>query len=527
MQRTASIFAVALCATFLACTDDVTDDGKAPDAKADGAKIDAGKVDAGNSDADPSDAPAADVPGASDATSPGDATIHADTKSAGDAGSDVSTPSDANNAPLDASDLTDATQPPNDAVDPDAVQAADSTTDSASADSAATPDTLGTDTATSSDVATNDAGPTKLPPVKVPTHTKSGAWIDPPVEATWTYNYGFVSTMPGKIAVIDLAKPKHIVTMGGGNKLVHGAAVEPMQKAIWVPNFTTTSLDRYESLSKDNTVWKKDKSVKIPVLELGQVRGARDGSVIGVTAGIMPVQGTGFSDPKKAEKAKVVALLWPKTGKVKAFKLDSPVPIEVSTRGSTVYVGNWNSNTITIIDTKKEKVVGSWQIQQQGKKWDWIGPSHIQLSNDNRKLVSANLFDSSVAVFGVDDPSKKAVYASIGNVAHWAEFSPDDERVYCVRWDKLPDATNEKANASIPVVIQVRDATTLKLLKTFKWDYLVAHTAVPPPGSKFASNIFLMGSFGSVLRFDAKSYKLTGQALVTTNMSPPAMTMMF
>src|SRR4051794_30822193 len=92
----------------------------------------------------------------------------------------------------------------------------------------------------------------------------------------------FVSTITGKVAILDSATLDTLLLIIGGHTASLGVAVAPGQRAYYYGNRDTGTLDRIElSANLDSSTVAKKTPVNGPIKG---VSGARDGSVLAVTS---------------------------------------------------------------------------------------------------------------------------------------------------------------------------------------------------------------------------------------------------
>lgn len=337
------------------------------------------------------------------------------------------------------------------------------------------------------------------------------------------YPLGFVSLITGKNAVIELGKMNVAATIGAGGEPFHGCGVLPGQKTVYLPG--NAALDRYDQGSSAKN-WQFIKSIKSPV-HPGQVRGALNGSVIGIVDGFMVLDQSGidFKSGNLPPGSKNLAIFYPQTETfAKIVVVTSPSTIAVSADGATIYAANWIEHTVSVVETKTAQVVDTWEIPANPAVPKWIGPSDVKVSHNGLWVATANLTGSSVTIFDVNAtlaPPQVAVFEK--KLVHWVDFSADDSRVVVVLWQDVPMLGMEMKNKDIVNEIQILDRPTLQKIGTIKLaGQLIAHATVPP-GSKF---LYAMGSNSLVSQFNLDTLALTGQTPGLLG-PEPAMVMQF
>ena len=373
-----------------------------------------------------------------------------------------------------------------------------------------------------------DAGPDAMTATAIDAHTEppdaplsdallpdAGLPDAPLPDAPAPPKYGFVSLLTGKVAVVDLAKMKHVVSIGQGSKVIHGVGVQPGQQQVYVPSNLENSLDLFTS-DGDPTKWTMVASHKAPI-PLGQVRGSADGQTIAMNSGYMPTM-DGMPQPTPQH----VAIFRKAAGAFTTVEVPSALTLGMAPQGDRVYVGSWVDRSVVALSVATNKVVGNWSIPTQVGSPNWYGPASVAVSPDGKWVASGNLGGKSATIF---DAQTGAVVAhfNFSMLGHWVAFSPNGTQLYVVLWGKLPGPGTELANASIPAQMVVLDIASKKEIATITWTWLLAHVSVPAAGS----SLYLTGSWGTVLRYDIQTFALTGQEQLSANLPMPAMTMGF
>ncbi|HEY0077369.1 MAG TPA: YncE family protein [Pyrinomonadaceae bacterium] len=108
-----------------------------------------------------------------------------------------------------------------------------------------------------------------------------------------------------------------------------------------------------------------------------------------------------------------------------------PFGIVSSPDGSRVYVANYESNSVSVIDTSNNSVVHT--IDNVG-----VGPIGVALSPDGHRLYVANFDSHTVAILSVGYASNPYVVSTVqfpdGSRPDNVAFSADGARVYVARW---------------------------------------------------------------------------------------------
>lgn len=329
---------------------------------------------------------------------------------------------------------------------------------------------------------------------------------------------GFVAQMAGKYAVVDLATVTKLAVLGNGHKHVHGLGTVPGQQTAFVPNPDDGSIDRYEQVGGNPANWKITATWPSG-LKMGMVDATPDGKFLAMTAGNMAIKIGGELAPGLSKDVVVFNTDLGKT--VLKMQTSSPNPVAISNNGKTAYVGNWLDHSISVIDvaTASESEIVKLPTASGG---NWIGPSRITLSPDEKWLLSCDLSDNAIALMPAEDLWQAKAFKTDG-LAHWCEFSPDSSLFYVVTWSYFIDTTDEMANTKMPSKTLVFSTQGPKLLGEVSWTYSLAHVAAAPGTDWF----FVSASFGTVLRYNSK-LQLTGQLQLDPMPSPmPAMTMSF
>ncbi len=440
----------------------------------------------------------------------GEAAAAADAADSADAPADVAadtTASDAAPSDSEAADATDATA--SDAADvPDVADTA--------ADATAGPDIADV----AADVTASDASDTDA----VDTADGQDGLADSQADAQPTSplppaTLGFVATMPGKFAVVDLKSMTKVAEIGQGHAHVHGMGAQPGQKVVFIPNTDNGTIDRFEQVAGNPANWKITATWNAGI-QMGMLDASPDGRFLAMTAGNMVIQAPNGSLPSFSKD--VVVFDTQLGAPIAKLKTVSPNPIAISADGSTAWVGNWLDHSISKINVGTSSEVASYGLPTTGGNPKWVGPTRITLSPDEKWLLSCDFSDKVAVLMPADDPSQQTVVPT-GDMAHWCEFSPDSSKFSITTWESFIVQGDEVASALIPSATLVFDRASLKQLGKMTWKFQMAHNAWVP-GSPW---LLVSACYGNVLRYNA-NFQLTGQVVVTTSGEPmPAMTVSF
>lgn len=369
--------------------------------------------------------------------------------------------------------------------------------------------------ATATDVAANDAADS-ADLVEVQEDAKIDAEPTSPLPPA---TLGFVATMPGKFAVLDLKTMTKVAELGQGHAHVHGMGAEPGQNVVYIPNRDNGNIDRFEQVAGNPANWKITATWNAGI-KMGMLDASPDGRFLAMTAGDMVIQAPNGSLPTFS---KDVVVFDTKLGATVAkLKTVSPNPIAISGDGSTAWVGNWLDHSISKINVGTSSEMAVYGLPTTNGNPKWIGPTRVTLSPDEKWLLSCDFSDKVAVLMPTDDPSQQTVIAT-GDMAHWCEFSPDSSKVAITTWESFIVQGDEVASALIPSATLVYDRASLKQLAKVTWKFQMAHNAWVP-GSPW---LLVSACYGNVLRYDA-NFQLTGQVVVTTSGEPmPAMTVSF
>ena len=246
------------------------------------------------------------------------------------------------------------------------------------------------------------------------------------------------------VSVLDLAERKVIATISVGGK-PGVAEVSPDGKTVVVSNFADNSV----SIIDANALRVRS---TLPICsQPGQVAIMPDSSkAFVVCSGSAQVAAIALKTDDKLKANKDDALL---------AKLDvgqTPVSLALKPDGGELFVMNYGSGTISVIETTSNDVAGSYYIGNN--------PVRGFATSDNSLLYVSNLASNSIAVYSINDgslagtvqvgagPDAMALSTS-GNFLFVADSRAGDVAV--VRTAPLPTSSKDSAERSLLTTIPV------------------------------------------------------------------------
>ena len=124
----------------------------------------------------------------------------------------------------------------------------------------------------------------------------------------------------------------------------------------------------------------------------------------------------------------------------------NPIAVAVSPDGTKVYVTNYESNNVSVIDTATNTVISTVDVGAR--------PGGIAVSPDGTKVYVTNEFSSNVSVI---DTATNAVIATVdvGNSLWGVAVSPDGSKVYVANENSNTVSVIDTATNTITATVEV------------------------------------------------------------------------
>ncbi len=154
----------------------------------------------------------------------------------------------------------------------------------------------------------------------------------------------------------------------------------------------------------------------------------------------------------------------------------TPTGIAVSPDGTRVYVANYNSNNISVIDTAANNVTATVDVGSH--------PGGVAVSPDGTRVYVANEFNHSVSVIDTAANNVIATVTDVGSYPWGVAVSPDGTKVYVVNEDGTVSVIDKATNDVTATVMNVGS-------NPIGFGQFVGSIPVQPvfPAASFSSNV--------------------------------------